>query len=59
MVCEGARAFGIGYMNSDSSISLAECTGRIRVSTSDGMCIGGRTKNVEMKDCTIECIENE
>ena len=59
MVCEGARALGIGYMNSDSSISLAECTGRIRISTSEGACIWKKNGKVELNDCDIECIENK
>ena len=60
MALEGARAVGIGYMNTDSSIILKKCTGRISIRSGESsplLCIPGVRS--ELTDCTIEYIENK
>ena len=37
--CEGARAIGVGGLSAESSLRIADCTGRISVSTSSGMAV--------------------
>ncbi|MBQ8965517.1 EAL domain-containing protein [Ruminococcus sp.] len=58
MTCEGAKAIGVGCMSADSSITLKECSGRISVSTSQGMAVMAAKGRLSIEGGSLEQLNN-
>ncbi len=58
VVCEGARALGIGSFSADSSVGLNNCRGRVSVSTSEGAAVTAPEGRLVITGGDLEQLKN-
>jgi len=58
VVCEGAKAIGIGCFSTESTIALKECRGKVSVRTSQGAAVTAADGRLIIEGDKLECLYN-
>ncbi|MCC3350149.1 EAL domain-containing protein [Ruminococcus albus] len=58
VVCEGAKAIGIGCFSTESTIALKECRGKVSVSSSQGAAVTAADGRLIIEGDKLECLYN-